>query len=1039
MKASMSRTWVLAVACSAAFAQNYAIQTVAGSYNLANGGPAAQALLFTPRSVTADRNGNVYIRDVGQGIRVVGQNGQITAFSDYPANVILAEPDGSLLAGGALELVRIGRDGRSTRLVGNGSPRLSGDNVPGNQAGVSFVTGLARASDGTIYFSDGDNNVVRRITPAGVVSTYAGSGGAGFTGDNGPATVARFLSPGALALDSAGNLFIADTLNGRVRRVDTQGRLTTFAGDGFIFFFAPDEGPALGSSYGFIEALTFDAQGNLLIADSYFDRIMRVTTTGIQTFFAGTGNTGFAGDGEPPLSARLFSPSSLAYFGNVLYIADRDNHRVRKVENNIMSTFAGRSHFDGDGGPANRAVFDTPRYVAQDGQGNIYVADTFNSRIRRVTPTGTVSTFVGTGEFGFSGDNGPAASARISRPGPMIVDGSGNLIFADLSNNRIRRVAPDGVIRTIVGNGTRGDRADGVPGVGAQIGNPGGFALDSAGVLYFTDTTYHRVRKVAADGTVSTVAGASAPAPERPTTGGFAGDGGLATAARFNTPEAIAVERDGSLLVADSGNRRIRRITATGTISTIAGSDTIGPIADGAAASAQSVGRIMGMTTDANGNIIASLNFFGRIVRIANGRINVIAGNGSFDPIDSTMGDGGPGVNAGLWAPAGLYLTRDGDIVFVDSDAHRVRRLALNNATGLELISGNNQTGFVGLALAQPLVVRLNGRVAPIPGATVTFAVASGDARLGASSTTTDSQGRAGVQVTFGARPGPVRVTATVQGLTPVNFDLTANAVLVAPPQISSVQPATLGSGPLAQFGLGIIRGAGLASDGINATSPAKFATLLGGTCVVIGGERIPLGSVTPSEILFQVPSLPTGASSLTVSRNCGVAGDEVPSRDFAFEVAESNPEFYYWVRNPGGRNPVAAFDPESSAAIGPEGLEPSRTYTPAKPGATVAISANGFGAKSTAIPVGDPSTDSNPAASPVTVKLGDIDLAPENIIYAGASAGVVGGDLLVIKIPEDAPDGEHTLVVNVGSAASPSGGFLAVKKPAEAPAASRR
>lgn len=230
-----------------------------------------------------------------------------------------------------------------------------------------------------------------------------------------------------------------------------------------------------------------------------------------------------------------------------------------------------------------------------------------------------------------------------------------------------------------------------------------------------------------------------------------------------------------------------------------------------------------------------------------------------------------------------------------------------------------------------------------------------------------------------------------------------------------------------------------MAADGTNAASPARFAPVLGGTCVNINGGRVPLGSVTPTQILFQVPALPAGTASLTVTRNCGVPGEEVPGREISFEVAETSPEFYYWLRNPGGRNPVAGYDPESNAAIGPDGLLPDRIYTPARPGGLVAIPANGFGAKSVMIPLGDASGDVNPTAVPVTVKLGEIELAPENIIYAGASAGVVGGDLLVIRIPEETPDGEHSIVVTAGSGSSPAGGFLTVKKPLEAMAAGAR
>lgn len=1026
----ISRVLLWAAACSAIFAQNYAIQTIAGSYDLGNGGPATRALLFTPLGVAADRNGNIYIRDSGQGIRVVGQNGQINSFSPYAATVIVSEPAGTLLAGGLLELVRIGADGRPVRLAGNGSPSLSGDDVPATQAGVGVVTGIARAADGTIYFSDGVNHAIRKITPAGVISTLAGGGGAGFAGDNGSDAVrARMRSPGALALDTSGNLFFADYGNGLIRKIDTAGKINTFAGDGF--FFPPDPGPARFSSFGDIAALQFDAQGNLIVIDSYFNRIVRITPDSVLTNVAGTGDTGFAGDGEPPLSASFFSPVGLALFGNVIYIADRDNHRIRKIENNIVSTFAGRPHFDGDGGPASKAVFDTPLHAAQDGQGNLYVSDNYNSRIRKVTPNGTqTSTFAGTGTFGFAGDLAQAAAARISYPGAIAVDGSGNVIFADTRIYRIRRVAPDGIIRTIVGNGTRGDRAEGVPGTNAQIGNVGGIAIDPNGVLYFTDTTYHKVRKMTADGTVSTVAG---------TVSGFSGDGGLATAARLSSPEAIAIERDGSLLIGDSGNGRIRRITAGGTISTVAGSDLAVEIADGMQANATTMGVIRGLGVDSAGNIIASLVQHRRIVRIANGRINVIAGNGTLDPIDSNLGDGGPGTNSGLWTPSGLFVTPTGDIVFVDSSTHRVRRLAVNNPVSLELISGNNQSGFTGEALPQPLVVRVNGRVAPVPGATVTYAVVSGEARLAVTTTTTDSQGRAGVQVTLGSRPGPIRISATVAGLTAVNFDLTANAVQLVAPELTGILPATMTPGPLTPYGLAVISGTGFAAAGTNVNSAAQFPPVLGGTCVKVDGERVPIGSITPTRILFQVPAVAPGTHSLTVTRNCEASEGVLASPELAFDAAETNPEFYYWVRNAGGRDVVAAYDFESNAAIGPEGLLPDRVYAPARPGSLVAIPANGFGAKAVAVPLGDPSSDVNAAAAPVAVTLGGIALAPENVIYAGASSGVVGGDILVIRIPEDTVDGDHALVVTVGAASSPAGAVLTVKKPAEGPAASRR
>ncbi len=1006
----------ISISC-AALAQNYAIQTVAGSFPLGNGGPAAQALLQTPGSVTADRAGTVFLTDSATtGIRAVLPSGVIQSFSDFPAATVFAEADGNLLAGSFFVLVRISREGRVTPVAGNGELRSTGDGGPALQAGLGFVAGIAKGADGSIYFSGDLNHVVRRIAPDGRISTVAGTGTVGSTGDNGPASQARLDIPGPLAVDASGNLYIGERNSGKIRKVDGNGQITTFAFNGFLGF--PTPGPATSSPNGGMDGLAFDSQGDLLVVDGLVGVIVRISPAGQLTPFAGsltTLNSGLAGDGGPAAGAIFNSPAGIAISGNSIYVADRGNHRIRKIEGGNISTLAGRSHFGGDGGQGSAAVLDSPRFTAIDQQGNAIVSDTNNHRLRRVTPQGVISTIAGTGDRGFAGDGGAATAARISAPGPVIVDPAGNIVFADTGNFRVRRIGTDGVIRTIAGNGTRGDRADG-PATSAQIGSITGLALDSAGALYLSDFSFHRIRKVA-DNNISNIAGTG--------TAGFSGDGGLATVAQVSAPRGLAIDRDGGVLIGDGGNGRIRKISTGGAISTVAGSSTVAPIVDGSPATAVSLGQVWGMVVDAAG-IVASGSTIRRVVRIStDGRLTTIAGNGRFDPIDGPMGDGGPGTGAGLWAPGGISANRDGELFFADIDAARVRRLTPNVATSLEIVSGNEQSGPVGQALDAPLVVRVNGRAAPVAGVTVAFAVASGNARLGAATTVTDTAGRAGVPVTFGATPGPVRVTATVTGLPAVTFNLTATAAAPpTPPAIARIVSAG-GSNPpvttLAPLGLANATGGPFVNPGVNSTAPDQLPLILANTCVQFANERTAVAFVDSGNVTFQVPQIPPGSYKVRVLSNCGQPG-EIASAESDVTVAESSPEFFYWSRNADGKNPVAAADENGSPIGGPGGV-------PAKPDSIVFIAATGFGAKATPLALGLPSDGPNAAVLPVTVKLGDTEVPAENVVYAGALPGGAGRDLVALEIPVDAPDGDLAIVVTVGGVASPAGAFLPVKR----------
>ena len=351
------------------------------------------------------------------------------------------------------------------------------------------------------------------------IDTFAGSGErvyGGFDGDGGPATNARLASPVSVATDGAGNLYIADRGNNRIRKVDSSGTISTIAGTG-EYGFGGDGGPATEAGLDSPNGVATDGAGNLYIADTSNHRIRKVDSSGIISTIAGTGDSrsfGFDGDGGPATNARLSYPSGVAVDGaGNLYIAERSNHRIRKVDSSgTISTIAGlgmrRRGFSGDGRPAVKAQLDQPEDVAVDGAGNLYIADSLNRRVRKVDSLGTITTIAGTGHApayrGQPGDGGPATNAQLSFPTGVAVDGAGNLYIADSGNHRIRKVDSAGTISTIAGTGRDGFRGDGGPATEAWLTNPYDVAVDGAGNLYIADYANRRIRKLTPGGSGAT-------------------------------------------------------------------------------------------------------------------------------------------------------------------------------------------------------------------------------------------------------------------------------------------------------------------------------------------------------------------------------------------------------------------------------------------------------------------------------------------------------------------------------------------------------
>ena len=336
------------------------------------------------------------------------------------------------------------------------------------------------------------------VTPSRTVNTTAGTGVPGYTGDNGQATAATLADPAAVAYDAAGNLYIADANNHVIREISTSGLITTIAGTGTEGY-SGDGAAATAAQLDTPTGVAVDASGNLYIADSHNHRIRKVSG-GTITTFAGTGTYGFSGDGAAATAAQLALPSGVAVdtTGNI-YIADTNNHRIRKVSGGTIATLAGdgEQNYTGDGATGTSATLDSPTGVAVDTAGNIYVADRHNQRIRELSVSGTITTLVGSGAptfaGSFSGDGASATAATLAKPTGVSVDASGNVYIADTNNQRIREVG-NGAIATTVGTGDQGFSGDNGPATAAALNTPKYAITDASGNLAIADTLDQRIR-----------------------------------------------------------------------------------------------------------------------------------------------------------------------------------------------------------------------------------------------------------------------------------------------------------------------------------------------------------------------------------------------------------------------------------------------------------------------------------------------------------------------------------------------------------------
>ncbi len=340
--------------------------------------------------------------------------------------------------------------------------------------------------------------------------------------------------------------------------------------------------------------------------------LSQITSAQIISTFAGTGTASFSGDGGAATAATIYYPEDIEVqpgsCGNV-YFPEAGNHVIRRVSpSGVITTVAGiggSSGYSGDGGPATAARLNAPRSVILDAVGNMYIADDFNHRVRKVNTSGIISTIAGNGSGGYSGDGGQATAAQLNRPLTMAFDASGNLYIGDGNNNRIRMVTPSGIISTVAGGGS--SLGDGGPATAAQFSWPRSIVFDPTGNLYIADNYHHRVRIINTSGVINTIAGSG--------TGGYTGDGGAATAARLNQPNGVDIDANGNLLIADFSNHAVRKVTPAGIITTIAGTGSAGFSGDGGPATAAQLHNPTGVVAENTGRIFIS-DYYNERVRV---------------------------------------------------------------------------------------------------------------------------------------------------------------------------------------------------------------------------------------------------------------------------------------------------------------------------------------------------------------------------------------------------------------------------------------
>lgn len=688
----------------AALAAQNVITTIAGidpSFT-GQGQPAVNVPIGYVNGVATDRAGNVYFTDplehlvlsvspagvlnvvAGNGIAAYsGDGGPATSaavgsadnpdqyvgppFEDSLGGIVV-DPQGNIYFADGNYVRRVGTDGTIGTLAGGGT-QSPGDGGPGTQASLGIVNGLALDGPGNLYFAE--TNRIRKLTPSGLLTTYAGGATAGFSGDGGPAASALLAQPEGLAFDAQDNLYVADgdvtNFPSRIREITVNGTISTVAGGGSAI---PANGAApLTLNLSYASGLAVDASNALYIfapKNGYLLKIAGGATTLITSTTPAAFATNVRASGSYIAGQRVYDNSGIALdsAGN-LYVADsRDGHLCKIGTNGTLTTVAGNGAYGygGDGGPALGAIIQGPSGMTQTPDGTIYFLDTLNTRVRTIAPSGTMNTAISAATFP------PLGVFELLNA--ITSDPSGN-VYVQLAH-RVLEFTPPGTIQILVNqSGASGSSGDGGPATQALLLSGGGLARDAAGDLFLSDPNANRIREVTPDGIIHTIAGTGIAA--------VSPDGSVAASSPISGPTTLLADAQGGLYFEEQqtttgGGYVIRYITPGGLLKTIAGNAMGGFSGDGGPATqaGMALQNRTGLLFDAAGNLYIADGFNHRVRVVApNGTISTFAGSGK----STTSGDGGSALGAGFSIPRGLLLDAPGNLFISDIADNRIREV----------------------------------------------------------------------------------------------------------------------------------------------------------------------------------------------------------------------------------------------------------------------------------------------------------------------------------------------------------------------------
>ncbi|MFN0102864.1 MAG: BACON domain-containing protein [Bryobacteraceae bacterium] len=768
-------------------------------------------------------------------------------------NTVVDNQGRLIIADGLNHVVaRVNANGELAVIAGNGLPGFSGDGGDALQASLNGPVGVVFDAAGNLYIADAGNYRVRRVTPAGVISTVAGNGSGTHRGDGGAATSAG-LYPLAIAVDSSNAILIADSTNFRVRKVDADGTISTIAGVGTREF--SGEGRQAREASLTPTAIHVDREGRILIADTENYRVYRIGTDGILRTLAGSGQSGLSGDGGPAIAATtkaIFALTTDAE-GNVL-LADTNNYRIRRITPaGIISTIAGGGTKPVTTAPVSALTADIgfPNSVAVDPLGRIYIADVESQIILLLSADGSVvSRIAGNGQFKSVKPGTPAPLVNMTEPSGVAIGADGSVYYVELQGHRVAKIDPRGGVTVIAGNGVGSCCADSGPAIDGLVSNPNSLAFAPDGALIVVDGGSQKIRRIF-QGTITSIAGTAF-------TTGSSGDGGPATQALLHNPWGIAIDPAGNIFFINRGNHSVRRIDTKGVITTVAGNGRAGFSGDGGPATAASLNFPFALAMHANGDLLIADYLNNRIRAVSPaGIIRTWAGNGNF----AYDGDGGPAARAGLDGPYALAVDSRGN-VYTSHDNSVIRRI---NAEGIistvaGLFSYNGFSGDGGAAPSAALNYPYSLAVDP---AGSLYVADSSNNRIrvirNLSLTTTVSPSSISLNAAAGSAGGlsaQLTVASSVNGVpftSPVTYGQTAgNWLTVATSNTNA--PATL-----------------TLTANASALAPGRYTA-------TINVVTNPAGSSNPVSVVLTVEEvaakLTLSAQSLSFSRNEGTAAD---------------------------------------------------------------------------------------------------------------------------------------------------------------------